>query len=66
MGQIFRKKQGYSVVIPILNEGRNLEELVLKIKNNLKKFNFEIIFIDDNSKDDTFSFLKKLKKKTIL
>ena len=63
MGQIFRKKQGYSIVIPILNEGRNLEELVLKIKNNLKKFNFEIIFIDDNSKDDTFSFLKKLKKK---
>ena len=58
-----KKEQAYSIVIPILNEGKNLEELVTKIKKNLAKFKFEIIFIDDNSKDDSLIFLKKLKKK---
>ena len=64
MNKYLKKTQGYSIVIPILNDNlKNLEELVIKIKKNLTKFKFEIIFVDDNSKDDTLFFLKKLKKK---
>ncbi len=63
MNKYLKKTQGYSIVIPILNEGKNLEELVIKIRKSLAKFKFEIIFVDDNSMDDTLFFLKKLKKK---
>ena len=58
-----RKYNGYSIVIPILNEERNLVKLLKKIKKSLKKFKFEIIFIDDNSSDKTHHLLKKIKKK---
>jgi len=54
-----------SVVIPVLDEEKNVEELhkvlvgVLK-KNKLK---YEILFIDDGSKDKTYEILKRVKKK---
>ena len=51
-----------SVIIPILNEDKNLEILHKKIVLNLKKIDFEIIFVDDNSDDNTKSILKKLSK----
>tara|TARA_Y100001970_G_scaffold257421_1_gene336111 strand:- start:1572 stop:2267 length:696 start_codon:yes stop_codon:yes gene_type:complete len=51
-----------SIIIPILNEDKNLETLHKKIILNLKKIEFEIIFVDDNSDDNTKSILKKLSK----
>lgn len=51
-----------SIIIPILNEDKNLEILHKKIVLNLKKIEFEIIFVDDNSDDNTKSILKKLSK----
>ena len=36
------KRDGYSIVIPILNEGKNLKDLIERINKNLKKFKFEI------------------------
>jgi dolichol-phosphate mannosyltransferase len=51
-----------SIVIPILNEGKNLEILHKKIIFNLKKIYYEIIFVDDNSDDNSKSILKKLSK----
>ena len=56
------KRDGYSVVIPVLNEGRNLKDLIIKISKNLKKFKFEIIFVDDNSTDGSHYLFKKYKK----
>ena len=45
-----------SVVIPLLNEQNSLEELVVKISSVIKKLelNYEIILIDDGSKDDSW------------
>ena len=46
-----------------MNEGKNLETLVNKIKKEINQFKYEIIFVDDNSQDKTLFFLDKLKKK---
>jgi len=45
-----------SVVIPLLNEEESLEELTNLIDETIKKvkMNYEIIFIDDGSTDDSF------------
>ena len=52
-----------SLVIPILNEERNILPLTRKIIKNLKKIKYEIIFVDDNSFDNTKKKLRELKKK---
>lgn len=55
-----------SIVIPILNEEKNLIKLVheiKKIKNKINIKNFELILVDDNSSDNSKIILKKLSKK---
>ena len=54
-----------SVVIPAYNEQDNLEPLYKRIKEALDKFKkkYEIIFIDDGSRDRTFEVLSNLRKK---
>ena len=52
-----------SIVIPVFNEEKNIIPLTKKIRNILKNYKFEIIFVDDTSLDDTRKILKKLKKK---
>ena len=54
-----------SIIIPVLNESSNIEKLTSNIIKNIKKLKFEIIFVDDNSKDDSHKILKKLNKKYI-
>ena len=55
-----------SIIIPVLNEGKNIAKLVEEIKKE-KKFlnlsNLELIIIDDNSTDDSEIILRKIKKK---
>ncbi|MDP2925704.1 MAG: glycosyltransferase family 2 protein [Nanoarchaeota archaeon] len=53
----------YSVIVPIYNEEGNIERLDSEIKEVLKELKkpFEIIYINDGSKDNTLSELKKLK-----
>ena len=53
-----------SLVIPVFNEEKNVIPLYHLIKENLKKLklNYEIIFIDDGSKDKTFQELLEVKK----
>ena len=55
--------ENLSIVIPILNENKNLINLTSRIHKNVKKINFEIIFVDDNSNDGSKTTLQKLKKK---
>ena len=57
------KKIGLSIVIPVLNESNNIQILTNKIIHNLKKINFELIFVDDNSIDKSKKILNILKKK---
>ena len=52
-----------SLVIPILNEEKNIIPLTRKIIQNLKKIKYEIIFVDDSSIDNSQIKLKALKKK---
>tara|TARA_B100000989_G_scaffold147850_1_gene110136 strand:- start:286 stop:996 length:711 start_codon:yes stop_codon:yes gene_type:complete len=52
-----------SIIIPILNEKNNILPLTIKIKKNLNKSKFEIIFVDDNSFDGSIKILMELKKK---
>ena len=54
-------KFSLSIIIPIFNEANNIEKLTDKIKKNLSSINFEIIFVDDNSLDNSKKVLKKLK-----
>ena len=61
--KIFYTMGKFSIIIPTLNEEKNLKLLVEKIFYYLKRFNFEIIIVDDNSSDNTKSVLNYLKKR---
>ncbi|KKU52325.1 MAG: hypothetical protein A3A28_04970 [Candidatus Sungbacteria bacterium RIFCSPLOWO2_01_FULL_47_32] len=57
-----------SVVIPVYNEEKNVSELHRELLGVLKNMHqeFEIIFVDDGSKDGTFTELKKLKSVKVI
>lgn len=49
-----------SIVIPLLNEQESLEELFQRIKNvcSQNHFDFEVIFVDDGSTDDSWRVIE--------
>lgn len=63
--KMIRKQIDYSIVIPVYNSENSLKELCLRIKKVFKLItnNYEIIFIDDNSQDDSWDILNKLHEK---
>ncbi|MGB9596548.1 MAG: glycosyltransferase family 2 protein, partial [Candidatus Poribacteria bacterium] len=56
------EKLDISIVLPIYNEEGNLKELHSKLTENLVKLGleYEIIAVDDGSKDNSFNVLKEL------
>lgn len=52
----------YSVVIPVYNGEKSLEELYARIKATFEKMDeeFEIILVDDSSKDKSYKVMKEL------
>ncbi len=54
--------RGYSVIIPVLNEAKNLYNLVKEISKSLKKFKYEVIIVDDDSYDNSKKILLEIKK----
>ncbi|MEN3046581.1 MAG: glycosyltransferase family 2 protein, partial [Candidatus Hydrothermales bacterium] len=55
-----------SIVIPVFNEEENLEPLYSKLKDFLDRESiesYEIIFVDDGSRDNSWEIIKKLKLK---
>ena len=42
-----------SVVVPVKNEAGNIESLIQEIDDALQKLNYEIIYVNDGSKDKT-------------
>lgn len=62
-----KSKRLLSLVIPVFNEQPSLFLLHGQIKDlfidQLKNWNYEIIFVDDGSCDDSFEVLKQLAKK---
>ena len=51
-----------SVVVPVYNESENVSKLVDEIAVALAQTNYEMIFVNDASSDDTLSVLTSLKK----
>lgn len=52
-----------SVVVPVYNEAENVTQLVEEIAKALFATSFEMIFVNDNSTDNTLDVLSDLKKK---
>jgi dolichol-phosphate mannosyltransferase len=55
----------FSIILPVLNEEKNIEKLIFLICKYLKGYIFEIIFIDDNSSDKTRKVIQKYISKKI-
>jgi len=55
----------FSVVIPVVDENESLNELYERLIGVMEKMagGFELIFVDDGSKDASFSIMKKLYEK---
>lgn len=55
----------FSIIIPVYNEALNIQKLLDEIFNVLKnkKYNFELIIIDDGSVDETINLITILKNK---
>ena len=51
-----------SIVIPSYNEERNVTLLFKQLKKVLGNSDYELIFVDDGSKDGTYKELKELAK----
>ena len=49
-----------SIVVPCFNEESSVEIFFREIEKTLGEINFEIIFIDDGSKDNTLTNIKKI------
>ncbi|MEC8099867.1 MAG: glycosyltransferase family 2 protein [Pseudomonadota bacterium] len=53
-----------SIVTPTFNEAKNVIPFILAIRKTLKSlYEYEIIFVDDNSIDKTYKVVKKVSKK---
>jgi len=49
-----------SIIIPVLNEEKNISILYERIRKNLKGFKYEIIFVNDGSNDYSQKAIEKL------
>lgn len=63
-----KKETLFSIIIPLYNEEDSLPELSLQLESELKKLqnlnnNYEIIFVDDGSTDNSFNVIKKIKQR---
>lgn len=52
-----------SIIVPTYNESKNIHKFIRNIKK--LKFNYELIFVDDNSNDNSYLIFKKIKNKKI-
>ena len=52
-----------SIIVPVYNSSKILKILVKRIKKNLRTKNYEIIFVNDASLDNSWNEIKKISKK---
>ena len=54
-----------SIIVPSYNEEESIPLLYKRIRNvidNMKKYEFEVLFVNDGSKDNTIEIIKDLRK----
>src|SRR5450631_4418460 len=65
MKEIFMIRSKYlSVIIPVYNEEENVSLLHERVRQVLEKqdFSYEVIYVDDGSKDSTYARLSEIAK----
>jgi polyisoprenyl-phosphate glycosyltransferase len=57
-------KPDYSIIVPVYNSSESLEELFIRIEQTMTKLEktFEVIFVDDGSKDSSWTKLESIQK----
>ena len=50
-----------SVVVPLYNSAECIDELLMQLSKVLSNYEYEIILVDDNSRDETWAKVKSLK-----
>ena len=57
-------KKNISIIIPILNEEKNLSDLIFRINDALHNngIEYEIIFVDDHSQDNSLNLIENLSR----
>tara|TARA_B100001029_G_C14910439_1_gene366164 strand:+ start:23 stop:712 length:690 start_codon:yes stop_codon:yes gene_type:complete len=55
----------FSIIIPVYNESDNIINLLIEIKNQLNDFEYEIIIVDDHSKDNTIQVINEFDDKIV-
>ena len=55
--------QNLSIIIPVHNESEQINHTIKKLSKLKSKINFEILFIDDFSTDQSYEILLKIQKK---
>ena len=48
-----------SIIVPVFNERGNVDELLSSLEKNLAGLNWEVIFVDDDSPDDTAAHVRQ-------
>ncbi len=51
-----------TILIPVKNEINNILEIINSIEKEIQ-INYEILFIDDFSEDNTYEFIRQIQKK---
>ncbi len=49
-----------SLIVPTLNEGDNIASLIRRVDRALDGYDYEIVFVDDNSTDNTADIISKM------
>ena len=49
----------FSIVLPVLNEEKNIKKLISLIKKYLKNYKYELIFVDDHTKKIINNYISK-------
>ncbi len=52
-----------SIIIPVYNEEKNIDALLKRLTPIIKSYDYEIVFVNDGSKDTTAETIKKLGSK---
>ncbi|MBN1508037.1 MAG: glycosyltransferase family 2 protein [Sedimentisphaerales bacterium] len=57
-----RRPRLISIVVPVYNEGGNVDVLHTAISESMREWDYELVFVDDGSEDDTFRRVESLAK----